>query len=336
MDRFKPTPALLAGFQPTGDGRLHLGNLLGSALPFAHARGFGSKFAMIADAHALSLGRVPEGFRAAKARMARELFAAGAGDEASLFEQSRVPELLALCALLAPFAQLGELRRASHYEEKLAQSEGEPLALLAYPCLMSADILGLSAMEVAVGEDQRQHLEIARSISARFRERSGVDLGQPRSAEIPCAMRAARVKALRDPAKKMSKSDPSGASTLYAVDSRGEISRKLRKAVTDSMPLPAPGEPLDEAERPGAANLLGIVAACEGVSKEAALSRVAGLGHGALKEMAVEAVDALLAPIRLRFEGLGDAECAAALARGAEAARERAAAAYERARGALG
>lgn len=336
MDRFMLSPALLAGFQPTGDGRLHLGNILGSALPLAEATGLGLKLAMIADVHALSLGRVPEGFKEAKARMARELVALGLADSGLLFEQSHVPELLALSALLAPFAQLGELRRASHYDEKLSSSEGEPLGLLAYPCLMAADILGLCAMEVSVGEDQRQHLEITRSISARFLERSGVNLGQPRAAEMQSARRATRIKSLRDPAKKMSKSDPSGVSTLFTTDSRDEIARKLRKAVTDSDPLPEPGEPMDEVARPGTSNLLGIVAACEGVSKQDVLKKLAGCGHGALKDRAVQAVDALLAPIRERFESLGDAECKLILAHGAAAARERAAASFELARVALG
>lgn len=117
----------IAGFQPTGDGRLHLGNLLGSALPFASYPCEGSKFAMVADVHALSMGRIPQGFGAAKNRMLRELIACGVRDTgALLFEQSSVPEILALQAFLAPFTPMGDLRRMTQFEQKSQSAEGEP------------------------------------------------------------------------------------------------------------------------------------------------------------------------------------------------------------------
>lgn len=315
--------AMLAGFQPTGDGRLHVGNFLGSALPFSRARAPAGKFAMVADVHALSLGRLPEGFARAKARMLRELEACGAREGGTmLFEQSRVPELLALSALLAPFAQIGELRRAGHYEEKLARCEGETLALLGYPCLMAADILGIGAMDVVVGEDQRQHLELARGVSARFLDRMGVDLGRPSAVELGLLGGPTRVKSLRDPVKKMSKSDESESGTIFLLDPRDAIAKKIRRATTDPKPLPERGEPLEEAARPGAANLLLLASACMGVTKEEALLKVAGMGHSALKEMAIEAVDAVLSPIRTSFESIGEAEALARAREDAERVRQ--------------
>lgn len=290
----------IAGFQPSGDGRLHVGNLLGSALPFAGHKVDGRKFAMVADVHALSMGRLPEGFAQAKSRMLRELVACGLADGgALLFEQSMVPEILALQALLMPFAPMGDLRRMTQFEQKSKTAEGDPLALLAYPCLMAADILALGALDAVVGEDQRQHLELARAISARLDRSLGVDLGEPRAVELTAS---ARIKSLRDPSSKMSKSDADGAGALFISDSRDQLAKKIKRAVTDARALPELGEGFDRTERPGAANLVEICARGLGIEEGEVLGRLAGQGHAALKEMAIEAVDGMLAPIRERLE----------------------------------
>jgi tryptophanyl-tRNA synthetase len=324
----------IAGFQPTGDGRLHVGNLLGSALPFAAHLASGSKFAMVADVHALSMGRLPEGFAAAKARMLRELVACGLADGgALLFEQSMVPEILALQALLSPFAPIGDLRRMTQFEQKSKSSDGDPLALLAYPCLMAADILALGALDAVVGEDQRQHLELARAISMRLSRSLGVDLGEPRAVELTAA---ARVKSLRDPSSKMSKSDADGAGAIFLSDTREQLAKKIKRAVTDTQALPQKGAELERELRPGAANLVDMCARAMGVSEHEVLARVAGCGHSALKELAIESLDAMLAPIRLRLEQTSVEQAKAIARESARAAREVAARNLERVIQALG
>lgn len=328
-----PRGGAIAGFQPTGDGRLHLGNLLGSAIPFAKLEGRAVKFAMLADVHALSFGSVPEGFKAAKERMLRELVACGLADGACLFEQSKAPEILALSAMLSPFAPLGDLRRMTQFEAKAKDAQSAPLALLAYPCLMAADILGVGADEVVVGEDQRQHLELARAIAERAKLRLGVDFGQPRALELT---RAVRIKALRNPSAKMSKSDQEESSAIFVSDGRDQIRRKIGKAVTDPQPLPAPGEGYDARERPGMANLLAMASGCSGRSEGDLLAELAGLGHAGLKELCFESVDAMLSPIRERLAATSGQEALAIAAACAGQARERAAASLSAALAALG
>lgn len=313
----------IAGFQPTGDGRLHLGNLLGSALPFASYKASGVKYAMVADVHALSMGKVPEGFGRAKSRMLRELAACGVGDGAVLFEQSKVIELLALGQMLAPFAPMGELRRMTQFESKAGDAAAAPLALLGYPCLMAADILALGALDVVVGEDQRQHLELARGISNRIKMGMGVDLGQPRAIELTAGV---RVKSLRNPESKMSKSDLDEGGTIYLSDSRADLTKKIRRAVTDAMMLPRvlDGELFDEQARLGVASLLSIIEGVGGGSAMEVLGRLGGQGHSALKELAIESVDAALSPIRDRLAGISDEEARRMAKEGSEIASARA------------
>jgi tryptophanyl-tRNA synthetase len=252
--------------------------------------------------------------------MLRELSACGLGRNGfALFEQSRAPEILALAQLLAPFAPVGELRRMTQFEAKAKEAESAPLALLGYPCLMAADILGLGAMRAVVGEDQRQHLELARGVSARLREALGVDLGQPRGFEPTSAV---RVKSLRNPLAKMSKSDLDENGTIYLSDSFENIERKLRKAVTDSLPLPSAGEPFDAKARPGVANLLATLCGCSGRSLDQELVELAGQGNAALKARVGLAVEAVVGPIREAIEGLSDQEALGQSLAGAVKARE--------------
>lgn len=322
----------IAGFQPTGDGRLHIGNLFASALPFAALGDSRPKFALIADAHALSLGRVPEGFAKAKARMARELIAVGVADRAALFEQTAVPEIFALHALLSSFASLGDLRRMTQFEEKSKMADGEPLALLSYPCLMAADMLALGAASALVGEDQRQHMELARTISHRARERAGIALSSPEA----LATRSLRIRSLSDPLSKMSKSSASLSGTIFLDETPESLRRKISRAVTDSERLPSdPGE-FDARERPGAANLISLCALSEGVSERKILSEMAGLGHGALKARTGDALIALLDPIQRRLDSVTDAQARSILSEGAEQARAVASRTYREALRSLG
>jgi tryptophanyl-tRNA synthetase len=291
-------------------------------------------FAMVADVHALSMGSVPMGYASAKRRMLRELAACGlAGQGFALFEQSRVPEILALSQLLAPFAPVGELRRMTQFETKAKEAEAAPLALLGYPCLMAADILGLGAMRAVVGEDQRQHLELARGVSARLRDALGVDLGQPRGFEPSSAV---RVKSLRNPMAKMSKSDLDENGTIYLSDSFEQIQRKIRRAVTDSLPLPAAGEPLDAKARPGVANLLAILTGCSGRTIDQELMDLAGRGNSALKERVALAVEEVVGPISEAIEGGTDESARKLSEAGSERAREAAKPRLDAVLGALG
>ncbi len=324
--------AAIAGFQPTGDGRLHIGNLFASALPFAQLRTERRKFALIADAHALSLGRVPEGFSEARRRMARELMALGAAESGGvLFEQTAAPEIFALHALLSSFAPLGDLRRMTQFEEKAKAAEGEPLALLAYPCLMAADMFSVGADLALVGEDQRQHLELAKAIARRARERAGIRLSEPAALELE----PIRIKSLADPSAKMSKS-AGGAGALFLDEPAESLARKIRRAVTDSERLPEDPEEFREDSRPGAANLARICALAEGVSPREILADLAGMGHGALKERTAQSLERRIGPIRERIRGISDEQVERELRRGGEIAREAAARTYAEALRAVG
>lgn len=318
-------PCAMAGFQPTGDGRLHLGNILGSARPFA-LFSFPVKAAMIADAHALSLGEPPRGFSQARLRLARELIALGALDSPGsfLFFQSQVPEALALHAFLSSLAPLGDLRRMTHFESKAIEEQSAPLSLLAYPALMSADLFALGASLALVGPDQAQHLRLCAQIGARLRDRFDLDLPIPRSSEL-----LFKVASLRDPSRKMSKSDPSDMSSIFLSDSPEMIRRKIRQAQSDSARLPDAPDLFDPIARPAAAALLDLLGAIESLPRDTLLAQMAGLGFSDLKDRLSDRLCAFLAPFQRRLADLTPGEVESALRQGAQAARERASSRYQ-------
>jgi tryptophanyl-tRNA synthetase len=298
----------LTGLQPTG--HLHLGNLLGGVRPLVESQYQGPTIAMIADLHALTMEHEPVQVQAATLELAAVMLAAGVDPaHTAMIAQSQVPEHVELHYLLECVASYGEASRMIQFKEKSATispgssaPSGGPgvggkhsgpvrLSLLTYPVLMAADILLYDIAFVPVGEDQNQHLELARTIATRFNARYGVTFTVPEGVRPEAA---ARVMDLADPTRKMSKSIPSPAGRIGLLDPPEVVRRTIARAVTDNL-----GQVRDDPERqPGVSNLLGILAACTGEPPRSFTS------YGELKREVTDAVEALLAPIRARYAEL--------------------------------
>jgi len=349
---------VFSGIQPTG--RLHLGNYLGAvkqwaALSAAAPGGSSSSrlFFSIVDLHALT---APAGLPASGGplsshtfHMAASLMACGLAPDGSrgvhLFAQSAVREHTELAWLLACRTPLGHLQRMAQFKSKSSTARaGASLGLLSYPVLQAADILLYRATHVPVGEDQEQHLELAREVADVVNAAwggsggGGVDgalFPRPRALALP-AGGAARVMSLRDGAAKMSKSDPADASRINIDDSDDAIAAKVRAAKTDS----ARGfAPLDEAARPEKANLVRVLAALHGARPEDVAARFADAPAAEFKDALTAALVNTMGPIRRRLNhltGEGRGEVESALREGAEAAREVAAAMMREVRGRVG
>jgi tryptophanyl-tRNA synthetase len=279
----------LTGLQPTGG--LHLGNLLGGIRPLVESQYDGPAIAMIADLHALTMEHDPAKVRAASLELAAVLLAAGVDPEhTALIANSQVPEHSELHYLLECVANHGEVARMIQFKEK-SGSGPVRLSLLTYPVLMAADILLYDIAFVPVGEDQNQHLELARTIATRFNARYGPTFRVPEGVRPE---NAARVMDLAEPTRKMSKSNPSAAGRIGLLDRPEVVRRTIARAVTDNV-----GEVRDDPEnQPGISNLLGILAACTDSRPREFTS------YGELKREVTDAVEALLAPIRARYAAL--------------------------------
>ena len=321
---------VVSGIQPTGN--LHLGNYLGAIRNWVRMQDELSEGSeclfFLADMHAISMPHDPAELRRGTIEMAAALIACGIDPTRSiLFNQAQVPQHAELQWLLTGTARMGWLNRMTQWKDKAGKNrEGASVALFAYPVLQAADVLLYQATHVPVGEDQKQHLELARDIAQKFNndfaseEKPVFTLPDP---FIPPA--AARIMSLRDGSAKMSKSDPSEMSRINLIDDADTIMKKVKKAKTDPDPLPDNVEALEG--RPEALNLVTIYCALTESAPEAVLAEQAGKGFGAFKPLLGEVLVETLAPISSRFRALlGDREAIdAALARGAALARERAA-----------
>ncbi len=318
---------VVSGIQPTGN--LHLGKYLGAirqwvAMQDQMGAGDDCLF-FLADLHAITVAIDPAELARNTIEMAAALVAAGIDpDRSTLFNQARVPAHAELQWLLAGTARMGWLNRMTQWKDKAGKNrEGASVGLFTYPVLQAADVLAYQAPHVPVGDDQKQHLELARDIAAKFNGDFGVALfTQPEPFISPAAP---RIMSLRDGAAKMSKSDPSDASRINLVDSDDAIAQKLRRAKTDPGELPDAAEAL--ADRPEARNLVTIYAALSEEPVDAVLARFAGQGFGAFKPALADLAIATLGPIRDRMTRLLDdrGAVAAVLEKGAAKARETAA-----------
>lgn len=290
---------VVSGIKPTGN--LHLGNYLGAVKQWVRmqdevqAQG-GETMYFIADLHALTEFISPAELRANTIEMTATLVAAGIDPARSiLFNQTRVPAHSELAWLLNTVARVGWLNRMTQFKDKAGKNrEGASVGLYDYPVLMAADVLLYNATHVPVGEDQKQHLELARDIATKFNGDYGVDLF---TLPEPLVSRAApRIMSLRDASAKMSKSNPSEQSVVKLVDPDEVIADKFRKAKTDPDLLPAT---LDELEgRAEAKNLLTIFAALSDRGAQDVLTEYAGKGFGQFKPALADLAVATLAPIR--------------------------------------
>ncbi|HET9398996.1 MAG TPA: tryptophan--tRNA ligase [Sphingomicrobium sp.] len=310
---------VVSGIQPTGD--LHLGNLLGAILRWVRMQDEAECLYFLADLHALTVDIEPSQLRSNVREMAAALVASGIDpDKSIIFAQSAVPAHAELCWILNGTARMGWLNRMTQWKDKAGKNrEGASVALFDYPVLQAADVLVYQATHVPVGEDQKQHIELARDIALKFNNDFDIELFIPPEPFIGGGS-AARVMSLRDGTVKMSKSDPSEQSRIHLTDDNDVIALKIRKAKTDPDPLPDDPALLDA--RPEAKNLVGIMAAMSGETTEAVLKRFAGQGFGAFKPALADAAIALLEPLRNRLIELRQDEAAldAILAAGAEKA----------------
>jgi tryptophanyl-tRNA synthetase len=305
---------ILSGIQPTGDK--HLGNYLGAIRRWVEQQDEAECFYPIVDLHALTLPQEPETLRASTLDTAAVLVACGIDPERStLFVQSHVPEHPRLAWVLECMTPYGDLRRMPQYRDKSAAHSGFGVGLLTYPVLQAADILLYRADTVPVGEDQRQHLELARDVAERFNNRFGETFVVPRGSYGELG---AMVMDLQDPTWKMSTSAASDAGVVRLLDLPDAVRKKIRSAQTDSG-----REVVRGPEKPGITNLIELLAAASGESPASIEARFDGQGYGAFKSEVAEAVVELLEPIQRRFAELrGDPEeLRTLLAHGAEKAR---------------
>ena len=318
---------IVSGIQPTGN--LHLGNYLGAIRNWvsmqdeADAQG-GQCLYFLADLHAISMPHVPADLSANTREMVAALVACGIDPERSiLFNQAQVPQHAELQWLLNGTARTGWLNRMTQWKDKAGKNrEGASVALYTYPVLQAADVLLYQATHVPVGDDQKQHLELARDIAQKFNNDFASEDAPVFTLPEPfIPPEAARIMSLRDGSVKMSKSDPSDMSRINLTDDADTIMQKVKKAKTDPEPLPSEKDGL--AGRPEAANLVSIYAAMSGGSVESILTEFGGEGFGKFKPALGELLTAKLAPINARFVALREDAAAldAILRTGAEKAR---------------
>ena len=309
---------IFSGMQPTR--QLHLGNYLGALRNWVGLQNQYECIFCVVDLHALTIDQDPEVLRNNIREVTAAYIAAGIDPEKNiLFNQSFVPGHTELSWILSCHAPLGWLNRMTQFKEKAGkQRDMANLGLYAYPVLMAADILLYKATHVPVGEDQKQHLELARDIAGAFNRRYDVEFFPLPEPQI--LGEATRVMSLRDGSKKMSKSDESEYSRINMTDDADAIAQKIRKAKTDPEPLPDSVEELEK--RPEADNLVTIYAALAGQSREQVLRQFAGAQFSAFKQALVDVSVAELAPMTSRMKELlaDKAEIDRILRRGGERA----------------
>ena len=325
---------VVSGIQPTGD--LHLGNLLGAILRWVRMQDEAECLYFLADLHALTVDVPPSELRSNVREMAAALIASGIDPGKSIiFAQSAVPAHAELCWILNGTARMGWLNRMTQWKDKAGKNrEGASIALFDYPVLQAADVLVYRATHVPVGEDQKQHLELARDIATKFNLDYGVELFP---LPDPLISRAApRIMSLRDGSAKMSKSDPSDLSRINLSDDDDTIAAKFKKAKSDPDVLPDSFEALEG--RPEAKNLVTIYAALSDRDPQSVTQEFAGKGFGALKPALADLAIAVLGPIRNRLLALLDdrAHVGAELAKGAAKAQSLAAPTLRAAQQAVG
>ncbi|MCH8206490.1 MAG: tryptophan--tRNA ligase [Chloroflexi bacterium] len=309
---------VFSGIQPSGD--VQLGNYLGAIKGWVQRQGEKENFFCIVDLHTLTAPQDPEELRRQTRSLAAMLFAAGLDPElCSVFIQSHVRAHVEACWVLNCVTPVGWLERMTQYKDKAAERESVSTGLLAYPVLMAADILLYDAHEVPVGDDQRQHVELARDIAQRFNRQFGETFVVP---EAVISDVGARVMGLNDPTAKMSKSFAHiRGHAVRILDEPQEIQRSIKRAVTDS------GTEIrfsNDPKRAGVNNLLGIYKVITGRSEaEVESDFAAASGYGELKARVAEVVISELSPIRDRYyELMADVtELDRLLAVGAERAR---------------
>lgn len=283
---------ILSGIQPTGDK--HLGNFSGGFRQYAATQERGEAFFCIVDLHSITVAYEPEALRRSTLDLAAMLFATGLDPARStVFVQSHVKAHAEAAWLLSAVASYGQLGRMTQFKDKGEGKEFIAAGLFTYPVLMAGDILLYQADIVPIGDDQRQHLELARDIAQSFNSRYGETFKVPEGV-YPTV--GARIMDLQEPTKKMSTSTGTPQGTVRLVDEPDVVRKKFKTAMTDSGREVRRGD-----DKPGITNLIDILSVATGEAPEQIEARYDGVGYGQFKTDVGEAVVALLAPIRERY-----------------------------------
>ncbi|NMB45304.1 MAG: tryptophan--tRNA ligase [Firmicutes bacterium] len=293
------TKRVFSGVQPSGS--LTIGNYLGALRNFAKLQHEAECLFCVVDLHALTVPQDPKELYQRTLDVARLFVACGIDPEqATIFIQSHVPAHAELSWLLECSTYVGELRRMTQYKDKSAKQEVVTSGLFTYPVLMAADILLYQTDEVPVGEDQKQHLELARDIAIRVNNRFDEEVFKVPEPYIPPKIAGGRIMNLQDPTEKMSKSAENPRGNIAILDPPDVIRQKIRSAVTDS------GREVyyDEENKPAISNLMVIYSLCSDQSLEEIRDHYAGSGYGQFKKDLAEVVVETLSPIQERFKEL--------------------------------
>ena len=288
---------MLSGIKPSGD--LTLGSYLGAIKNWAERAEQFDCYYFMADLHAITVRQQPADLRRRTIEQLAQYIACGLDPEKNtLFIQSHVSAHAELGWVLNCYAMFGELSRMTQFKDKSKKNaDNINGGLFTYPCLMAADILLYQPEYVPLGEDQKQHVELARNIVQRFNGIYG-DVFKMPEPYIPKV--GARVMDLLDPMSKMSKSDEAGAGVVYLMDKPEDIMRKFKRAVTDS----DTDIRFDPEAKPGVSNLLNIISALTGESMDALCAELDGQGYGALKARTADCVIAALEPLQTEYKRL--------------------------------
>jgi tryptophanyl-tRNA synthetase len=310
---------MFSGVQPTSES-LHLGNALGAVMQWVALQDDHDAFFCVVDLHAITLPQDPEALRRRTLLTAAQYLALGIDPaKSTIFVQSHVAAHSQLAWVLGCFTGFGQASRMTQFKDKSTKqgSDSATVGLFTYPVLQAADVLAYDTDLVPVGEDQRQHLELARDIAQRFNSRFPDTFVVPNTV-IPKA--TAKIYDLADPTSKMSKSASTDAGLINLLDDPAVSAKKIRSAVTDSEREIR----YDPDAKPGISNLLSIQSAVGGVAIDALVEGYAGRGYGELKKETAEAVVEFVSPIKARVDELMSdrSELEALLAAGAQRARE--------------
>ena len=306
---------IFSGIQPTG--AKHIGNLIGGFRQYAATQEQGESFFCIVDLHSITVEYEPAAFREETLDLAALLFATGLDPERStVFVQSHVPAHAEAAWLLGSVTSFGQLGRMTQFKDKSDRHEFISAGLFTYPVLMAGDILLYQTDIVPIGDDQRQHLELARDVAERFNSRYGETFVVPDGVYPEVG---ARIMDLQEPANKMSTTIGTAQGTVRLLDEPDVIRKKFRAAVTDSGSEVRRGD-----DKPGITNLIDILSALTGDPPETVEARYDEAGYGQFKTDVGEAVVEAVAPIQARYRELRSdaAELQRLLARGAEKARK--------------
>ena len=306
---------IFSGIQPTG--AKHLGNLIGGFRQYAATQEQGDGFFCIVDLHSITVDYNPDDLRRKTYDLAALLFATGLDPERSTtFCQSHVTAHAEAAWLLSAVTSYGQLGRMTQFKDKGERQEFVSAGLFTYPVLMAGDILLYQTDIVPIGDDQRQHLELARDVAERFNSRFGETFVVPRGVYPEVG---ARIMDLQEPERKMSTTGGTAQGTVRMLDEPDVVRKKFKSAVTDSGSEVRRGD-----DKPGITNLIEIMSVATGEGMDAIEARFDGQGYGSFKEAVGESVVELLTPIQERYRALraDERELQRLLALGVAKARE--------------